>query len=132
MSSSVDSISNSCRDSSSDKDDFLIPSQVSENLDKSISGIAKVIHSGFESKEKSDKKIEMYDKIGCLGEKPRGISNPIRNKELKEANFAVKSQLGEIFDYAAVQKSLHKVDESIQYSKICKKRSSSFEKALSE
>ena len=90
MSSSVDSISNGCPDSSSDKDDFLIPNTVSENLDKSQSGIAKVIHSGFESKKETDKKIEMYDKIGVLTEKPRGISNPIKNKSSKEANFAVK------------------------------------------
>ncbi len=57
MSSSVDSISNSCHESSSEKDDFYLPNTISENLDKSLSGIAKVIHEGFESKEGSDKRI---------------------------------------------------------------------------
>ena len=49
----------------------------------------------------------MHEKAGHLVENiPRGLANPIKNKSVKDANFAVKPHLADMFDFEAVQESL--------------------------
>jgi len=49
----------------------------------------------------------MFERVGqANNELPRGLSNPIKNKDFKDASFAQPETLSDMFDLEAVKESL--------------------------